>query len=149
MDAIERTNEMETQYNKLSILNADIAVVTLPTQKTLRIAKALGYAAVLHDCTEDTTGATLDNDVRHLVETACLRYDNVALAPAGTAPADSLAQIKGVVARLPKPLLVTSRDPHKAAAMMAAIVVTDLPQREDDAVADQPGGPARSTRTAA
>ena len=132
-----------------SILNSDIAVGAPPTPKTLRIAKALGYAAVLHDCSDDADSGAQENGVRQRVEAARLEYHTADLAPNGVAREAVLATVESLIARLPKPVFVVSHDPDRAAALMAAATTPNGSDRGPGTGSDRPGKSARHSRRAA
>ena len=117
---------MDNLNKGFSILNADYAVGASPTQKTFRIAKALGYAAVLHlgdDRTHRT--APMDASLRARVKTARLAFHAADMAAGGLGHAQALAQIGELAASLPKPLLVICSDRYRAEAIVATASTSD------------------------
>ena len=140
---------MDRLTKGFSILNGEVAVGVLPTPKTLRIAKALGYAAVLHDCGDGTGTDTVVRGLRERVEAARLEHHTAELAPTGSARDTVLEEVRSLVARLPKPLFVVSADPHRIAALIAAATAPDGLECGQRAGSDQPGKPRRHSRRAA
>ena len=95
----------------LIALTGDIAVGDLPTDCTLRIAKALGYAAVLHHRADFGWPDPAETEaLRKRVAAARLAYESTATVQSGPEGLPKPAQLAALIGGLPKPLLVVSRD---------------------------------------
>lgn len=95
------------------IIDQNLAIGALPSDRTLRVAKAMGFGSVLHvSSPERDSGSGRNKALELRVLDARLCFGEWRIPAAQKITDDNVAAITGKLAQLPQPVLIVAHDPQ-------------------------------------